>query len=51
MDDAQTEVLASLCMSGVRVAIREWMQTGEFINLPQLEQRAIQIIKQVQQNI
>lgn len=51
LDDAEIEVLITLCMSGVRVAIREWMQTGKLINLPSLESRAIQIINGVRRKI
>lgn len=47
IDEAQAEVLLALCASGIRVSIREWIETGKKISPSQLEQRTIKIINEV----
>lgn len=44
---AEASVLIGLCISGVQVAIQEWISQGDKVSLPKLEKRAIQIIKEV----
>lgn len=51
VDEAQAEVLLALCMSGIRVSIREWIATGKKISPSQLEQRTIKIINEVTNKI
>lgn len=47
IDEAHAEVLLGLCMSSIRVSIRQWVAAGKKVALPKLKQQAIQTINEV----
>lgn len=47
VDEAQAEVLSALCMSSIRVSIRQWVTAEKKVVLSKLKQQAIQTINEV----
>lgn len=46
VSEAQAEVIVALCVSGVRISIREWVEANGKVSLPKLKERTIQIINE-----
>lgn len=47
VNEAQAEVLLALCMSSIRVSIRQWITAEKKVVLSKLKQQAIQTINEV----
>lgn len=47
INEAQAEVLLALCMSSIRVSIRQWVTTGKKVVLSKLKQQAIQTVNEI----